>query len=384
LMAIYTVAAVTYRWLVMFSIVMFLNSVLEPYGLKVVGQAIALMGIYGLVIQPLWQLGKFLHVPGRMSQVKPNRVIASLAVIGAVVAVVAYLPLPHYVVCTLEVRPRDASSVFVEVPGQLVERCVEAGQTVKKGQPLVRLVNVDSEMELAKLREQRDDFQIQFEGLGRMKHLDPRLATRLEQTEETLKMLQEQLDEKQRKHRRLELTAPVDGIVISPKSRQGQQQGEGRLPLWSGIPLTDENLGATLQEQQLLCQIGDPAKLEVAMVVDQGDIEFVRKDQPVRIKLESHPGEEFESHVSDIARIDLKEAPPSLSIQAGGDLATRTDTRTGAQRPISTSFQVEAPLGQFASPVPIGTRGQAKIFTGWQPLGVRIWRTVARTFHFSM
>ncbi|MEQ8785662.1 MAG: hemolysin D [Pirellulaceae bacterium] len=384
LMAIYTVAAVTYRWLVMFSIVMFLNSVLEPYGLKVVGQAIALMGLYGLVVQPLWQMGKFLHVPGRMSQVKAKRVIASLAVIGAVVSVVAFLPLPHYVVCSLEVRPRDASSVFVEVPGQLAERYVEAGQPVKKGDPLVRLVNLDSEMELAELRGQRDNSRIQFESLSRMKHVNVHLATHLEQTEETLRMLQHQLDEKEKKHRRLQLVAPVDGVVISPKNRQGDQQGEGRLPLWSGVPLSDENLGATLDEQQMLCQIGDPTKLEVSMIVDQGDIEFVRRDQPVRIKLESHPSVEFDSKVSDIARVDLKETPAALSIQAGGDLPTKTDQRTGAQRPISTSYQAEAPLEDFRTPVPIGTRGQAKIFTGWQPLGVRIWRTVARTFHFSM
>jgi hypothetical protein len=29
-------------------------------------------------------------------------------------------------------------------------------------------------------------------------------------------------------------------------------------------------------------------------------------------------------------------------------------------------------------------RGRAKIYTGWQPLGRRIYRYLARTFHFEL
>ncbi|MEM7559094.1 MAG: hemolysin D, partial [Planctomycetota bacterium] len=67
---LYTVAAVAYRWFIFFSIMFFLNQVFEPYGLKVIGQALALMGLYGLIVMPAWQGAKFLHVPGRMDQVK--------------------------------------------------------------------------------------------------------------------------------------------------------------------------------------------------------------------------------------------------------------------------------------------------------------------------
>ncbi len=45
LFAIYTLAAVLYRWVVVFSIVYFLNKLLEPYGLKILGQLIALAGL---------------------------------------------------------------------------------------------------------------------------------------------------------------------------------------------------------------------------------------------------------------------------------------------------------------------------------------------------
>jgi putative peptide zinc metalloprotease protein len=58
---LYTVAAVIYRWLIVFSIFMFLNQVLEPYGLKVLGQLMGAMGVFGLVVQPVWQMGKFFY-----------------------------------------------------------------------------------------------------------------------------------------------------------------------------------------------------------------------------------------------------------------------------------------------------------------------------------
>ena len=45
--AAYTIAAVIYRWVVVFSIVFFLNKVFEPYGLKIIGQIMALSGFVG-------------------------------------------------------------------------------------------------------------------------------------------------------------------------------------------------------------------------------------------------------------------------------------------------------------------------------------------------
>ena len=74
LFGLYTVAAVIYRWLIVFSIFMFLNQVLEPYGLKILGQIMGAMGVFGLVVQPLWQMGKFFYTPGRMHKVKKHRV----------------------------------------------------------------------------------------------------------------------------------------------------------------------------------------------------------------------------------------------------------------------------------------------------------------------
>ncbi len=94
---------------------------------------------------PLYQVGKFFYVPGRLDKVKKPRMYATLGILAAVVAAVLFLPLPHSVMATLEVQPRDAAQVWVDVPGggKLVAVYVKPGQRVTTGQPLALLENVE-------------------------------------------------------------------------------------------------------------------------------------------------------------------------------------------------------------------------------------------------
>src|SRR3954454_7651328 len=143
LFATYTVASAIYRWVVTFSILYFLNRVFEPYGLKVLGQAIALGSLYGLLIQPLWNLYKFFSVPGRLGKVKSIRVYATLLVITGAIVGIGFVPLPSHVYCPLEVQARDAKSVYVTtVDGILEKTFVQPGDRVTKGQLLAQLSNI--------------------------------------------------------------------------------------------------------------------------------------------------------------------------------------------------------------------------------------------------
>ena len=148
---LYTMAAVIYRWVVVFSILLFLNKVLEPYGLKIIGQTIAAVGLFGLVVQPLWKLGKFFHVPGRMHQVKRNRVLATTAVAAALIAAFCYVPLPYSIKCALEVQPRDAHVVYATVPGTLQDVKVRPGDRVEDGATIAQLQNDDLRLSVHEL-----------------------------------------------------------------------------------------------------------------------------------------------------------------------------------------------------------------------------------------
>src|SRR5215471_10539160 len=144
LFAIYSIAAATYSWVVMFSILYFLMKVFEPYRLQIIGQIIATASIASLVGRPLWSLGKFFYVPGRLEEVKKPRMYLSLAIVAVVLAAFLFLPLPYHVFCPLEVQPYRADDVYVgAVGGQVTKIHVNPGKRVDAGAPIADLANVD-------------------------------------------------------------------------------------------------------------------------------------------------------------------------------------------------------------------------------------------------
>lgn len=393
LFGLYTVAAVFYRWIVVFSIVMFLIKVFEPIGLKIVGQVIAAVGFFGLVVQPLWQLARFFYMPGRMHKVKKHRVFATLAVVVGLLAAVIFLPLPHSVKCEFEIQPRNASAVYVEVPGRLEQILVKEGQTVEQGQPLVVFSNPDLEFSVLNLAGQREVTQARLKTVERERFHSDQSGLQIGQLSELLVTTEKQLAEQQRELSRLNIAAPVAGVVIpAPPRPAGGEVQDGRLPAWSGSPLDAKNLGAALPEGELLCRIGDPTDLEALLIVDQADIDLVdvamAQDQRPRVKLEAdaYPGRQLSSRVEQVARIELKDVPDSLAAQAGGRLETRVD-RSGAVRPLSTSYHARVPLdeqGDLHGLLSPGMKGRAQIYTQWQSLGQRLYRFLSRTFHFEL
>ena len=385
LFGLYTVAAVAYRWVVVFSILFFLNKVFEPYGLKIIGQLIALSGFVGLVIQPLVMLFKFFYTPGRMSKVKKPRVIATVAVLATALAVILFLPLPYSVKCVFEIQPRGAEQVYAAVPGQIEATFVKSGEFVEKGAELVKLRNPDLQLELLSLEGRVNEAEAALHSLRIQSISVPSAVNQIETAEEVLKAARKQYEDKRLEAERLTIVAPIAGTVIPPPERNDKQAAaQGRLPTWSGSPFNPKNIGATLTPTDLICQIGNPQDLEAVMIVEQAYIDLVQEGHPVRVLLESHTGKAYDSEVVEIASSAVKVVPAGLSTQAGGRLETVTDPTTGSVRPLNTSYQVRAPLADKLGNVQVGMQGQARIYTGWQPLGRRIYRYVTKTFHFDL
>ncbi|MHB1033266.1 MAG: hemolysin D [Pirellulales bacterium] len=385
--ALYTVASAIYRWIVVFSILFFLYKIFEPYGLKVVGQAIAMAGLVGLVFQPLWKLGKFFYVPGRIENVKKPRMYATLGILATLVLAFLFVPLPYRVICMLEIKPRDALPVYVDVAGKLDRIDVQPGQRVTKGATLGELSNLDVNLAVEALKLQRDQYKAQLESLERQR-FDERRFTGVEAGSEiatirkSLAGVEEQLRQKQMDLTRLRLVAPIAGTVLPPPEAPKEPDTDGQLPRWYRTPLDPRNLGATLMESTLFCQIGEPEKMEANLVIDQSDIEFIQAGQPIDIKLDEMPHDTLKSTISEIGP-PLKISPKQLSNKGGGELASKTDP-AGVERPASVTYQARAPLDNAEGLLRIGLRGRAKVHARWQTLGQRTWRYITQTFNFRL
>jgi putative peptide zinc metalloprotease protein len=384
LFALYTVASAVYRWVVTLSILYFLNKVFEPYGLKVLGQLIALGAVYGLVVQPLVNVYKFFKIPGRLGKVIRWRMYTTIGLIAAAIAAVLFIPLPSHVYCGLEVQPRNAAPVYVEQPGLLEAVFVQPGDRVTKGQPLAQLRDVALEVAITDRAGQRDAYRAQLDSLERLSHgIDDASRAQIAEAREGLAAAEKQLAESERDRAKLQLVAPKSGTVLPP-ALVPKQTADAQLPNWSGSPLKPENLGATLMVPTKFCEIGDPRWLEARLYVDQGDIELLAPGQKVEIMLHQSAGHVYVSSIEKVASKDLKMSPVHLSSLHGGELPTKMD-ESGTPRPIGLIYEVTVPLPEDQLDLlRIGLVGRAKITTAPRTLGSRLYRYLSRTFNFEL
>jgi putative peptide zinc metalloprotease protein len=385
LFATYTVASAIYRWVVTFSILYFLNRVFEPYGLKVLGQAIALGSIYGLLIQPLWNVYKFFKVPGRLGKVSSVRLYSTMAVIFGAIIAVGFVPFPSHVYAPLEVQARHADLVYVGFDGILEKVNVRPGQQVKQGDLLAELRNIDIDIDISKFTGKRDVFRAQLEGLQKASFKDPQASSQIASTAEALAGAKEQLTKLEGDRQKLRLVAPRDGTVLPPEAVEKHDDGI-HLPSWHGSPFDPENIGTLLKTGTKLCQVGDPHSLEARLVIDQNDVEFVAPGQDVKIMLNQTSDYVYANcFVERVSTEDLKKSPPHLSSLNGGSLPTKMDA-SGVARPLSPIFEAVVPL-PTEDPhnlLRLGLVGRAKITTVPRTLWSRLFRWAAHTFNFEL
>jgi putative peptide zinc metalloprotease protein len=388
LFAFYTVASFLYRWVVLFSILYFLNEVFKPYGLQVLGQAIALASIYGMIFMPARAVYKFFKVPGRWSKVKRVRLYISLLLLASAVSALLFIPFPLRIWAPFELQPHRAESVYVEVPGQLMELGVKAGQTVKKGDLIARLENIDLKLQIAQLEGERDTYRVQVESLEKMQFKKSGDAVaQIDVYRERLAGVEAQLREKEADLARLTILAPRDGVVIPPpRTPERPAEDDAELPSWTGTPLDEKNLGATLSpqgQQNLLCQIGDPNEWDALLVIDLDDVGLLRKGQEVKLMFEESAYHVYVSKIEEPGSDVLQQAPPRLASTNGGPLAAQPN-QDGTLRPLNTSYQVIARLDNPNGMLRNGLIGRARIEAQPRTLWWRLMRYLGRTFNFEI
>jgi putative peptide zinc metalloprotease protein len=233
--ALYTVAAAVYRWVIAFSIIFFLNRVFEPYGLKVVGQVIAIFAVYGLLVMPAWQFFRFLLVPGSAEKVKVAHALVSVAEVAVILAVILVVPLPYRVSCPIEIQPRDATSVYVATGGTLRQVLAKPGDELAEGQPIAQLENVNTLLELAQLEGERQLLVTRIDSLRRKAFTDDAAALEAAEVQKSLAAIHEQIEKRQRDLQQLTVASPVEGTFLPPPYTAPEKPDSGKLPRWGTV-----------------------------------------------------------------------------------------------------------------------------------------------------
>jgi putative peptide zinc metalloprotease protein len=380
LLAAYGVASTVYRWCVVLAILWFCYQVLKPYRLEVAAEALAVLVLVGLAATPLATLVLLSRHPTWRRRIRRGRTVLACGALVAAIAAVGVIPLPFRVSAPVVLQPRDARHVYVVVPGTLAES-VAAGEVVQEGQPLARLANPELRRQIVELAGERDLARLELANLRLRLADDPSVASQIPAAEEALADLEARLEERERDRERLVLRAAVSGTVLPPPRRPRRAYTPGRLDAWQGRPPDQRNLGCFLETGTLYCLVGDPGDLAACVVLDQADVEFVRRGQRVRLRLDQLPGGVLGGTITEIAKTDLKVAPRELARRDA--IPVRVD-QEGVPRPVQTSYQARVALDDHDARLLIGTRGRAKILAEPQCLARRVYRYLGRTFRFSL
>ena len=386
--ALFTVAAFCYRWFIMFSIIFFLMTMLEPYNLESLGVGIALFSVAGMIGMPGYKLYKYMSVPGRMHQVKKLRFGVVLGLLGLILAAVLLMPLPHYLRCTFIVMPAEIDTVWVRESGRLDECLVAAGDQVESGQVMAKLVNEEVDYQLldvdAKIKEKYAQLEIANRQMSMSKEPlggDPRKAmvSELTSLKRTLQRLQQQEDH-------LTLKAPITGTVLEvPYQHQGQMTDEieeGNMqPLLSG---QHENI--LVGRGQRLCEVADLSRWFAVVGLSEHQVLFAKKEQDVSLKLYSDAGGTLESKIERIGEteysIDRESYEPSQKELMSPDARApdRLMEMVAAYQKQDLQYFAHVPLDETHGPLRIGMSGQARVFTGYRSLGYRLWWWINQNF----
>ena len=379
--ALYAVAATCYRWVILFSILWFLTLALEPYGLQVLGQAMTVFCLIGLVVVPAVRVTQYLLVPGRMRQVKLPRLLGTGLVVMLLAAAIIWIPLPYRVKATAIIEPRDAARLYVEVPGTLDAVHSQPGEYVAPQQTIAELTNPDVALKVAQLTGQRDRLEVHLKNLRRRQGRDPDAAEQIPHAEVALADLVDRLQAQQRDLTRLTLRAPRDGVIIPPPSIPDTSTDDLDLCRWSGLPGDPENLDCYLETGTLFCMIGDPHDMEAVLVIEAAQLDFVDIGALVEIKLDEYPAATLTGRIEHVAQLDAQVIPYGLSHKTGGGVETITDD-TGVERTLHVSYQARVRLAEITRSLLPGFRGRAIIHASSQSLGQRMWRLINKTFRF--
>ena len=366
LFVIYAIASYIYRWVVSFSILYFLSQFLKPYKLQSISYMIAAGSLVPLLGMPLYQMIKFVRQPGRMRKVKKVRAGVFAAATVAVVTLVLLIPTPLRVQGTLVLTAAKPTEIYAEVPGRLEEINVKDGDFVKEGDVLATLSNPEKRLEYLQMEEQSSANHVKGVFYGAASDAASRaMSVQCFNAERDLEPAINKIADQIGK---LTITAPRDGQVI-------------------GVP-HKEFRGQYLKPGKPFFEIGDPHKLEAHILLDQSDIDLVRthgKNKPTAwVKVYGTSETTWKSYVAEVSERNSDEINPAQTTTAGGEIATKQDPKTGNAKPLNAVYEVIIPVENPDLLLQPGLRGFAKIDGGHSTLAWWVWRSLTKTFHFTL
>ncbi len=376
---LYAIASKIYGWFVLFGILMFLYTVLKPYGLQSLGQSMAFFSISGIMIQMTIGAYQLLSAP-REKPIQKWRLALSAAVMMALIIPLGMIEVPFIQWAAFRIEPDQVQHIVTKVPGELKKLHKFPGDIVKKGDLLAELSDPLLEESQRRLTMQKD---IQLTVKQNAQIIDDH--SEMEMADKILDSIIKQQDELDKKMAHLMVQSPIAGTVVAPPRHPTPklQQAKVRLGSWTGTPLDKKNQGAFLEDRTELMSIAPNHRVQALLYLDQADRNDVSAQTDVGLMFDHLPGRVFRGKITNIASAHTDFVPPNMATKNGGLLATTSD-RDGREQLQESAYEATIVLDEAPDLLLTNLRGTARFMAvnrstfGW------MWRYVRRTFHFKM
>jgi putative peptide zinc metalloprotease protein len=388
--AMFTVAAFCYRWFILSVIIIFLMNMLEPYGLESIGIGIAMFSIAGLVGMPSYKFYKYMSVPGRLNQVKKARFFTVLSVLLVVIGIILFVPLPHYLRCSVLVIPRDMETIWIKQPGRLESCEVEPGQKVEAKQLLARLSNPDLEYRLLEALGSMEEKQVELKLLRSSGAAgDPESLDRILELEADIRNLRRLYSSYERQFEEMEIVSPIAGTILETPYMHNSSSAEEVDNVDQRSLLFGKHENVSALRGQRFCEVADLSQWYGVIILTENQIKFARLDQETKIRLYSQPDETITTKIEAINETELAIDRKNFDTPTPGQQSRSVPQNrapdlmvelVSALQKQEFRYYARVTLPESNVPLKIGLGGQARLYTGYRSLGARLWWWINQNF----
>lgn len=353
LLGAYGILSQAYLVLVMLGIWRFLSVIAQPQGLQWLANLMVAAWVTSSLLLPFggFCLG-LMRQAASVHGERRKRALLGVCGGGALLAVILFISLPHWVSRSCVLQPAGDSVVRAAVDGFIAKVLVAEGDSVPKGQPLAQLRNnvIEAELQAAKLESARAETVLRGAITGGA-------LSDVGQAKAALSASQAHQDKLRRNANFLALRAPCEGTVASRD--------------------LDQSVGKFLKAGDIFCVI-QPAGLDEFLIpLDEKQARQVRKGARVELRLRSQPWKLFRGVVDgDPLRLSAEQLPAGLREAAGGDVAVSADA-VKQQTLLSDTHFAKVRLANPDSSLKIGMTGRVRIDCGRQTLARRLFGAIA-------
>lgn len=307
---------------------------------------------------------------------RPKHLAIATASAAMVFAFLFLVPMPYSHKTTFVAEPSERSAVRAETSGFIDRIEVKEGDEVKRGALLATMRNID-------LEQKRDDLFSRLALIDREIRVQQAQAKTAEAIEGKRRrdQIEVELRESEALLERLQLTSPVDGIVLTPK--------------------LGDRVGAALRTGEEFCELGRKGPQSIRVAVDDWDLEDVQAGARASLRIDSSTSitgvREIEGRVASVAPASnlFHHFSPASNTSGGMFISAslKPSHVSATSRSLSTRAQVEAvseatspfdvPLTRFEAVISIGPEdsdlkpgmsGDVKIYGPSRSLGIRAWQ----------